>query len=181
MKAELRGRVIISCSQLVKIFAEGPVVVLAVENKSKVAINSHERAYPKGQGRRSCPCPPMQGRKSYEWCWCWWNEWWQHQHPWCLMLSEYEILFGALSALIVRGVEPGITRTCSRVYKGHIFVLVSLRVYSGPQQTHSFSSELTTKRKFQQMPLPVSPPNAPTDTANTGVSQYRARALYACG
>ena len=31
------------------------------------------------------------------------------------------------------------------------------------------------------MPLPVSPPNAPTDTANTEVSQYRARALYACG
>ena len=56
----------------------------------------------------------------------------------------------ALSALIVRGVEPGITWTCSGVYKAHILVIVSLRVCTGPQQTCSFSSELTTKRKFQQ-------------------------------
>lgn len=31
------------------------------------------------------------------------------------------------------------------------------------------------------VPQPVSPPNAPTDAGNTEVSQYRARALYACG
>jgi len=31
------------------------------------------------------------------------------------------------------------------------------------------------------MPQPNSPPNAPTDAGNTEVSQYRARALYACG
>ena len=33
------------------------------------------------------------------------------------------------------------------------------------------------------MPIPqaVSPPNPPTDAANTEVSQYRARALYGCG
>ena len=30
---------------------------------------------------------------------------------------------GALSVLIVRGVEPGVTRTCSGVYKAHILVL----------------------------------------------------------
>ena len=31
------------------------------------------------------------------------------------------------------------------------------------------------------IPQPVSPPNAPTEAGNTEVSQYRARALYACG
>jgi SHO1 osmosensor len=31
------------------------------------------------------------------------------------------------------------------------------------------------------MAQPASPPNAPTDAGNTEVSQYRARALYACG
>ena len=56
----------------------------------------------------------------------------------------------ALSALIVRGVEPGITRTCSGVHKGYILVIVSVRVCSGPQQTRSLSSEFTTERKFQQ-------------------------------
>ena len=54
-----------------------------------------------------------------------------------------------LSALIVRGVEPGITWTYFGVYKGPHSPVVSLRVCSGPQQTRSFSSELTTKRKFQ--------------------------------
>jgi len=44
----------------------------------------------------------------------------------------------ALSAPIVRGVEPGITRTCSGVYKGHILVIVSLRVCRRPQQIRSF-------------------------------------------
>ena len=52
----------------------------------------------------------------------------------------------ALSVLIVRGVEPGITRTYSGVYKGYILGIVSLRVCSGPQQTRSFSS-VTTKQK----------------------------------
>jgi len=54
----------------------------------------------------------------------------------------------ALSALIVQGVEPGITWTYSGVYKAHILVIVSLRVCSGPQQNMLFS-ELTTKREFQ--------------------------------
>ena len=31
------------------------------------------------------------------------------------------------------------------------------------------------------LPQPVSPPNPPTDAGNTEQSQYRARALYACG
>ena len=53
-----------------------------------------------------------------------------------------------LSALIIRGVEPGITRTCSGVYKGYILII--LRVCSGPQQTRSFSSEFTTKRTAVQ-------------------------------
>ena len=54
----------------------------------------------------------------------------------------------ALSALIVRGVG-----TYSGVYKGYTLVIVSLRVCSGPQQTRSFSSEFTTKRKFQHTSL----------------------------
>ena len=49
----------------------------------------------------------------------------------------------ALSALVVRGVEHGITRTCSGVYKAHILVLTCL---SWAQQTRSFS----TKQKIQQ-------------------------------
>jgi len=59
----------------------------------------------------------------------------------------------ALSAPIVRGVEPGITWTCSGVYKVQILVIVPLRVCSGSQQTRAFSSELTTKRKFQHRGL----------------------------
>ena len=59
--------------------------------------------------------------------------------------------------LIVRGVEPGITQTCPGVYKAYIFVIVSLRVCSGPQQTRSFSAEFTTKRKFQHSFLPIAP------------------------
>jgi len=65
----------------------------------------------------------------------------------CLGIWQFDIR--ALSAPIVRGVEPGITCTCSGVYNPQILVIVSLRVCGGSQQTRSFSSEFTAKRKFQ--------------------------------
>ena len=63
--------------------------------------------------------------------------------------SEFGIYIRALSAPVVRGVESH--GHVLEYIRAHILVIVSLRVCNGPQQTRVFSSELATKRKYQQI------------------------------